>query len=125
MASKTAEAPAASKTGPSSEAKKTKCSKFGEAPLLCDTCNLLCSWILFLSLGVTTVAKFGYDTGNYQDALKQVTQSDPSARGQIQSGRYGQGVFPITFMTMTVATLIWITHVIQCAREDDEGDEEE
>lgn len=58
------------------------------------------------------VAKFGYDTGNYQDALKQVTQSDPSARGQIQSGRYGQGVFPITFMTMTVATLIWITHVV-------------
>ena len=64
--------------------------------------NLFFAHLLFWTLAIPKVLKHGYVSSNYADAL--------AAKGdwnQIESGRWGQGAFPVILAVTIVATLIF------------------
>ena len=72
-----------------------------------DTCNLLFAHLLFWAIAVPMVAKHGYSTNNIAKAIENAGDY-----GELQSGRYGQGAFPILLMLTFVATGIWTAGLV-------------
>ena len=66
------------------------------------TFNLVFAHLLFWSIAVPMVIEHGYVTTNYKEAL-----AVKGPYGEIASGRWGQGAFPIILALTVVATLIW------------------
>jgi hypothetical protein len=63
---------------------------------------LLFAHLLFWTIAFPIVLKHGYVSTNYAEALKM-----KGDYGEIVSGRWGQGAFPIVTAVTVVATLIW------------------
>ena len=85
------------------------------------TFNFVFASILFFGFGVPTVSQYGYSTNVYQDALDR--QADD---GSLPSGRFGQGVFPMTLMLWIVAAFLFFSTLLSdyvCKKQVDEKDE--
>ena len=85
------------------------------------TFNFVFASILFFGFGVPTVSQYGYSTNVYQDALDR--QADD---GSLRSGRFGQGVFPMTLMLWIVAAFLFFSTLLSdyvCKKQVDEKDE--
>ena len=67
------------------------------------TFNYVFASVLFYVFGIPIVAKYGYSTISYDDALKNAD----SETGALMSGRYGQGAFPMTLMLYIVASFLF------------------
>ena len=82
---------------------KTPVGHFLSPAMFCsDTCNLLFAHLLFWTIAVPMVIERGYSTNNIAEAIEK-----QGNYGELQSGRYGQGAFPILLMLTIVATGIW------------------
>ena len=72
-----------------------------------DTCNLLFAHLLFWVIAVPMVIEHGYSTNGIEDAI-----SKAGSYGEMKSGRFGQGAFPILLMLTFVATGIWTAGLV-------------
>ena len=87
------------------------------------TMNLYVSHVLFWAIAIPQTIQTGlnYDVG-YKQSL--VDNAD-AANGRIQSGRFGEGAFPMIFMVTFVATAIWLEAMYQyCTKKEEENKEE-
>eukprot|EP00949_MAST-11_sp_MAST-11-sp1_P001586 g1586.t1 len=81
--------------------------------------NFIVAWILFGAIGLPTVATYSYSGASYSEALEH-----QASNGALVSGRFGQGVFPMTLITTLVASFIYMRAAIEfCGRKEDEDDE--
>ena len=88
------------------------------------TFNFVFASILFFGFGLPTVIEYGYSDNVYKNALdKQVTSGE--ARGSLPSGRFGQGVFPMTLMLWVVAAFLYFSTLIRYLVEKKEEEKEE
>ena len=90
------------------------------------TFNFLFATILFFGFGLPTVIQYGYSTNIYQDALDKQVTGDVEAAGSLPSGRFGQGVFPMTLMLWVVAAFLYFSTLLRycTAKSEDEEKEE-
>jgi len=94
----------------------TKCCEwYGKTPVghflssrSAHTFNLVFAHLLFWTLAVPLVATNGYVTTNYAEAI-----AAQGTYGEIASGRWGQGCFPIVLAVTTIATLIWLESLVR------------
>ena len=75
-----------------------------------DTCNLLFAHLLFWVIAVPMVAEHGYSTNKISEAIDK-----QGVYGELKSGRFGQGAFPILLMLTFVATGIWTAGLVSLA----------
>ena len=87
--------------------------------------NFLVAWILFISIGIPMVSTYYYSGASYAKALKYNVEDVPSnTEKAMVSGRFGQGAFPMTFITTFVATFIYFKAAFEfCHRKPEEDDE--
>ena len=67
------------------------------------TFNYVFASVLFYAFGIPIVAKYGYSSISYEDALANADKDT----GALMSGRYGQGAFPMTLMLYIVASFLF------------------
>lgn len=91
------------------------CEWYGKTPVghflssrSAHTFNLVFAHLLFWTLAVPLVIANGYVTTNYAEAI-----AAQGTYGEIASGRWGQGCFPIVLAVTTIATLIWLESLVR------------
>ena len=88
------------------------------------TFNFVFATILFGGFGLPTVVQYGYSTNVYSDALTNSQVLTGAEAGAIKSGRFGQGVFPMTLMLWIVAAFLYFSTLIRYCTEKPEAKEE-
>ena len=88
------------------------------------TFNFVFASILFFGFGIPTVIDYGYSTNVYSDALANSQVTSGSEAGAIKSGRFGQGVFPMTLMLWIVAAFLYFSTLIRYCTAKPEAKEE-
>lgn len=82
------------------------------------TMNLYVSHVLFWAIAIPQTIQTGV---NYNVGYKQsLAENSAAANGRIQSGRFGEGAFPMIFMVTFVATAIWLEAMYQYATKKPE-----
>ena len=71
------------------------------------TFNLFFAHLLFWSIGFQIAMRSGYVSTNYAEAIAK-----KGSYGEIESGRWGQGAFPIILAVTLVATFIWLESLV-------------
>ena len=80
--------------------------------------NLYVSHVLFWAIAIPQTIQTGV---NYNVGYKQsLAENSAAANGRIQSGRFGEGAFPMIFMVTFVATAIWLEAMYQYATKKPE-----
>ena len=85
------------------------------------TFNFVFASILFFAFGLPTVITYGYSNNVYAQALEKQHED-----GSLPSGRFGQGVFPMTLMLWIVAAFLFFSTLFTdyiCKKEVEEKDE--
>ena len=89
------------------------------------TFNFVFASILFFGFGIPTVVDYGYSTNVYSDALTNSQVLTGPEAGAIKSGRFGQGVFPMTLMLWVVAAFLYFSTLLRYCMAKPEDDKEE
>jgi hypothetical protein len=89
------------------------------------TFNFVFASILFFGFGLPTVIEYGYSNNVYAEALAKQVTGDREDAGSLPSGRFGQGVFPMTLMLWVVAAFLYFSTLIRYCTAKPEDDEKE